>query len=186
MIYILDDFSHKNSHGNQMKNVVRHFSTVDIVDIDVPNIIDNDRLYNIFEDLLQKVLVNDIVLICWAKEIDILLDDYCNQLGKLCHVLVSAGNSGLDIKDYSPTRAKNVTVVGCLNKKLVKASHSNYSDKVELVWIVGTNLYIDGIKYHGTSTSASIYAGMLANSLSEKSQNLQEQIDIYHNRVKLD
>jgi len=185
MIYLLDDFTNENSHGFQMTKVIKHYTNVELKQVNVPNIIDNDDLYDVFENLLKEVKTTDIVAIPWAKDIDLLLDDYCNRLCDICHVLVSAGNFGVDIKDYSPTRAKKVTVVGAYNKKLQVASHSNYSQTKELVYVIGTNIYIDGVKYHGTSTSCVTYASFLANSLVYQ-QNLNDQIDSYHQENKLD
>lgn len=187
MIYLLDEFTNENSHGYVMTKVIEHYTDVELKQINVPNVIDSSDLYEVFENLLSIVNKVDVIAIPWAKEIDILLDDYCNRLCDICHVVVSAGNSSVDIKDYSPTRAKKVIVVGAYNKKLLVASHSNYSKTKELIYVIGTNIYIDGVKYHGTSTSCVTYAAFLANSLrSDNPQNLQNQIESYHNVNKLD
>ena len=54
-----------------------------------------------------------------------------------------------------------------------------------MVWVCGTNYFLDGHKQHGTSVGAAVYAGVLAES---KRKNSPLLIDFllakYHAKVK--
>jgi len=185
MIVILDDFSHENTHGEMITKIVKTHSLVPIRKIHIPNIIDSDKLYGLLNNLKYITDKNDVVLITWAKEPDEQLDFIVSNLGIKTNVIVSAGNFNQNIINFSPTRTSNITVVGCLNKSLLKASHSNYSDN-DMKWIVGTSYVMEEQVQNGTSVSAAIYSAFLANCIEKNDPSfLEQQINQYHNSVKI-
>ena len=184
MILILDNFKGINPHGEMIHKIVSEHTECEIKKVHIPTVVDTDDLYLFFNIIKSNVDKNDIVLIPWCKVSDSILDNIVSELGTICSVVTSAGNFNQDISFYSPTRANNVTVVGCLNKSLNKATHSNYGDQVK-TWIIGTSYLVEEELQHGTSISAAIYSAFLANSILDPTLSIEDQIQKYHSKVKL-
>lgn len=184
MIYILDNFDCDLSHGYLMYSVIKNHSNVQIINVHLRNDIYDIEIYQILIRLIKQVNIDDIVLIPWLKEPDHHLDYLVDALTQKCHVVVSAGNLNRNIEEFSPTRSKKVTVVGCLNKSLQKAKHSNFSH-YPIKWIIGTSYIVNNITHSGTSISAAIYSAFLANSFKDSSKTLDDTIQNYHDSIKL-
>lgn len=185
MIIVLDNFECELAHGEIICKIIKNHTRVPIRKINIPNIINSIELYELLNKLRYITSKKDVLLITWSKEPDNTLDFIVSNLGLKTNVVVSAGNDSEDINKFSPTRTTNITVVGCLNKKLQKASHSNYSDK-DIKWIVGTTYDLNETIQNGTSVSAAIYTAFVANSIEKENSSLiEEQINQYHNSVKI-
>lgn len=185
MILVLDNFTDTDSHGEIICKIIKNHTNVKIRKINLSNNISNIKLYDKLKRLGYIVKNKDVLLITWATNPDPTLDLLINNIANNCSVIVSAGNFNQNIKNFSPTRSSNVTVVGCLNKSLLKASHSNYSD-IDMKWIVGTSYIIEDQVQNGTSVSAAIYSAFLANCIEKNDPSfLEQQINQYHNSVKI-
>ena len=184
MIYVLDNNSGINPHGQLMSKIIKHHTTQPIEIIEIHPQIKISILENTINDLLRKIKPTDVVLVSWAIEADYRCDELFDILGEHCFVVVAAGNTNEPIENFSPTRSDNVYCIGCLNKNGVKASLSNFSNFKELIWVCGTNYYVDNVPHSGTSISAAIYAGLLAESIKLKdSDYLEDSLQKYHDKV---
>ena len=90
---------------------------------------------------------------------------YCNDKGAI--VVVAAGNSNMDAKDYSPANARGVITVSAVDSDLNRAVFSNYIQNVKMgVAAPGVGIYstIPDNKYaayNGTSMATPYVAGLL-------------------------
>lgn len=184
MIYVLDSFVATNSHSQILTKIIKDHTSEIIELVELPSLTSSVQLSKVISNLIHKIKPNDVVLAAWGVRGDHHIDELFSALAQNCFVIVAAGNSNEPIENYSPTRADNVFCIGALNKNGVKASHSNYSEFKDLTWICGTNYYVDGVPHSGTSISAAIYAGMLAESIRiNNTDYLFTLIDNYHKRV---
>lgn len=184
MIYLIDTNNIFNTHSSTLTKIIKHYTDEIIENISIPDKSSINQLVSIIEPLLYKVTPSDILLAAWAVPAHSKLDELFSTLGQLCYVIVAAGNTNEPIEKYSPSRADNTTCIGCLNKLGVKASLSNFSEMRELTWVCGTNYYVDGVPHNGTSVSAAIYTGMLAEAIRKKNiAHLHNSIKEYHTKV---
>ena len=184
MIYLIDTNNIFNTHSSTLAKIIKHHTDENIENISIPDAASINELITIIEPLLSKVAPSDVVLAAWAVPAHPKLDELFSTLGQLCYVVVAAGNTGEPVEKYSPSRADNVTCIGCLNKLGVKASLSNFSEMLELTWVCGTNYYVDGAPHNGTSVSAAIYTGMLAEAIRKNDiSHLFISIEKYHTKV---
>ena len=109
-----------------------------------------------------------------------------SELADYCFVVVAAGNTNENIEKYSPTSAKNVIVVGAVNKSNKKATMSGYSDSMDMKWAPGTNIKINDEYYSGTSFSSAVYTACLANAILSNDLNKTDKyIQDYYESIKL-
>ncbi len=92
-------------------------------------------------------------------------------------VVVSAGNQGEDIKDYTPANIESVLTVSAVNADKVRDEYSNYGEGVD--YCAYGSMEVTGLSGNkaavsGTSVSAAVVSGMAA---AEKSNNPQMSRD---------
>lgn len=112
-----------------------------------------------------------------VPEIDTAIQ-YATNKGAL--VVVAAGNDNADCKDYSPASNSNVYTVSALTKKDLKASYSNYGEKVEIS-APGDEILSTGLngKYDymsGTSMSTPVVSAVAAIIKAEKPSSTPNDI----------
>ncbi len=78
-------------------------------------------------------------------------------------VIVSAGNYGEDVKDYSPANAAHAIAVSAVNKDKARDAYSNYGD---IDYCAYGSMEVNGTKYQGTSVSAAIVTAAAASAFS--------------------
>ena len=115
--------------------------------------------------------------------------DYTKKAGSI--VVVAAGNSNMDAKNYAPANTPGVITVSAVDTLLNRASFSNYVNKIEMgiaapgVQILST---IPGNKYaafNGTSMAAPHVSGLIGLMKSIKpSLTTKEAYQIIHNTGK--
>lgn len=184
MIYIIDDFVSDSSHGNLIEKIILTHSNSQIRKVNTETELKPSKLQNIIFTISCLVKIDDIVLIPWVTERHLGLDTIVESLANKCRVVVAAGNFSTNIENYSPTCAKNVIVVGCYNKSLKKATLSNYSENINMMWVVGTNYFINNIPHNGTSISSALYTAFLYNEIIGL-QPINDSIKEYHDSVKI-
>lgn len=184
MIYLIDTNNLFNTHSSTLSKVIKDHTDETIELINIPDISSINQLVSIIEPLLNKVSPTDIILAAWAVPAHPKLDELFSMLGQLCYVIVAAGNTNEPVEKYSPSRTENVHCIGCLNKLGLKASLSNFSEFHELIWVCGTNYEVDNVRHSGTSISAAIYTGILAESIRRNDMDyLYNTLDSYHDKV---
>lgn len=178
MIYLLDTKLNSTSHSKYICDIIKEHTDEQINLIEVDAEIDQQKLFYILESLLEVVTPIDIVLCPWVVSADDNLDELFSQLAAICHVVVSAGNFKEPIHKFSPARNPDVITVGTLNKLGLIAALSNYSDTSEkqIKWVPGTNYNVGWHNASGTSVSAAIYAGFLAEAIKNKDLTLVERL----------
>lgn len=180
MIYVVDIIS---DHSKSISSILQCFTNESITSIAINPDAKLKEIYQIFIDLIDRVNSKDIVLCPWCIEANDYLDSIVDHLAAICNVVVAAGNFNRPVDSYSPARASLVTTVACLNKSGIKAALSNYSKTKDLIWIPGTNFWLDGKPFNGTSISAAVYAGLLSKCSQDSSLNLKFEIDNYKQKV---
>lgn len=78
-------------------------------------------------------------------------------------VIVSAGNYGEDVKDYSPANAAHAIAVSAVNADKTRDAYSNYGD---IDYCAYGFMEVNGTVYHGTSVSAAIVTAAAASAFS--------------------
>lgn len=174
MIYIIDEKMSEDSHSNMLKRIIlKHAPLADIKIIPIGLEISVATIVNTINDLIKIVKPVDVVLSAWCIPKNLSINYAFSDLSEHCWSVVAAGNSGKNIKDFSPTSAKGVMVIGTLNKAGEIASLSNFSDDPsDLTYVTGTNYQIDNKSISGTSVSAAIFAAFLSESLRLKDGKL--------------
>lgn len=186
MIYLLDQQLTEKSHSKFVIDILREHTDNEIKLIEIPNNPTYTQLYKILQDLYSIVRPLDVVLCPWAVDADFHLDEMFNELSDLCHVIVAAGNFNEDIEKYSPARAEKVITVACLNKSGTKATHSNWSNNKNLVWVKGTNYSVGWKNSSGTSVSAAVYAAFFSEALKNSDINIIDNLlNAFHERTSL-
>ncbi len=90
---------------------------------------------------------------------------YCNKAGAI--VVVAAGNSNMNAKDYAPANTPGVITVSAIDTLMNRASFSNYVDDVDFpIAAPGVAIYssVPGNKYasfNGTSMACPYVAGLV-------------------------
>ena len=146
-----------------------------------------DAIFLPIKDIFKrKYQTSDIIVCPWQIQRDLQIDHQFEQLANTCWIVASAGNTNQNINLFSPTAVHNVITVGALNKKLEKASHSNFSTAKQLEWVVATNIEINGNLYSGTSAAAVIYSRILQNCIENDNLiNLKYQVDQFNLAQKI-
>ncbi|MEL6720302.1 MAG: S8 family serine peptidase [Bacteroidota bacterium] len=105
---------------------------------------------------------------------------YCREKGAI--VVVAAGNSNDNAKDYSPANAKGVIAVSALQQDLSKASFSNTVNEVEMgIAAPGKDIYSTYPNrkyetYSGTSMAAPYVSGLVALMRSQNPDLTTEEV----------
>lgn len=184
MIYIIDSALTPYSHSHFMMHIVAEHTQEKVNLFSLREPVTAEDLCDVLKRVCKLVDEKDIVLLAWCTPRNDHIDKCVSKIAEKCDVVVAAGNDSKDIEDVSPAHLECVTTVGCLNKSGAVASCSNYSQHKKMVWACGTNYFLDGRKQHGTSVSAAVYAGVLAES---KRRNSPLLIDFlltkYHAKV---
>lgn len=167
MIYLLDEPFSINSHSKLMESIIRNHSNTEIRLIGTYPKIKISEIALLLCSLIEEVKPNDIVFCPWAIDANNKIDDLFEELSEKCFVVVAAGNTGELIDKYTPARAYGVHTIGSLNKTGNKASHSNYSQDKEIIWVPGTNYAINGEFRSGTSIAAALYTSFLAEAINK-------------------
>lgn len=163
-VWLLDSV---HGHATQITKLLQTRGVDNIELITVGPQITTGDLVEIIGKLAGVVDQTDIVLCPWAITGDHYIDELFSNLAQKCTVVAAAGNTGQSIDDYTPARVQAVITVGSINKSLKVASHSNYSHWKKLEYDYGTNIYIDGVPYNGTSFAAANYvAGVVTNRIT--------------------
>ena len=176
MIYLMDEPLTETSHSRFILDIITQHTSIPITLIETPQKPLLNELYQIVEDLSSKVTPSDVVLCAWLVPGDCRVDQLFEDLCDLCWVVAAAGNFNKPIEDYSPARAEKVITVGCLNKSLVKATLSNYSETKKIVWVPGTNYNVGWKNASGTSVSAALYTAFLAVAIDNQRYDLLETL----------
>ena len=115
--------------------------------------------------------------------------DYTKKSGAI--VVVAAGNSNMNAKDYAPANTPGVITVSAIDTSLNRASFSNYVNDVEMgIAAPGVKIYstIPGNKYasfNGTSMAAPHVSGLVGLMKSIKpSLTITEAYGILHSTGK--
>jgi hypothetical protein len=186
MIYLVDEPLSKYAHSTFLKTVLEEHTSTEVVLMGMPTNMSLGDLYSLIEQISLRVTSADIVLCAWAIQGNHQMDQLFEELAEKCWVVVAAGNTNQSIDLYTPARACNVITVGALNKSLIKATHSGFSEKKELEWVIGTNYTVDGVTRSGTSLSAALYAAFLAEAIKWDDFSLIGKLNNdYTNKVKL-
>ena len=184
MVYVVDSPLFPYSHSYFMMHIVSEHTQEKVNLFSLPEPITEDAVCTVLQRLCRLVNKDDVVLMAWVTPKNKNIDRCVLHIAEKCSVVVAAGNDSKDIEEVSPAHLNEVITVGCLNKSGAVASCSNYSQKKKMVWACGTNYFLDGHRQHGTSVSAAVYAGVLAES---KRKNNPLLIDFlltkYHTKV---
>ena len=164
----MDEPLTETSHSRFILDIIKQHTSIPITLIETPQKPLLNELYQIVEDLSSKVTPSDVVLCAWLVPGDCRVDQVFEDLCDRCWVVAAAGNFNKPIEDYSPARAEKVITVGCLNKSLVKATLSNYSETKKIVWVPGTNYNVGWKNASGTSVSAALYTAFLAEAIDKQ------------------
>lgn len=188
MIYIIDEELSEDSHSNRLKKIIlEHAPSAEISIIPVKLEILVSSIIETIDGLRNIVKPTDIVLCAWGVYKNFGINNAFNDLTYSCWVVVAAGNSGKDIKGFSPASADGVQVVGTLNKSGGRASLSNYSDTSDISYVPGTNYLVDNFNMSGTSVSAAIYTAFLHEAIRLKDGLLiNQKIEELKIKVKLE
>lgn len=173
MIYLLDDFSFPGSHGIINKSIISHWTCESVTMIQFDQSIRPNQLET-YDSFKLEVSWSDVIVCPWIVSSNFGIDNFFEDLSMKSNVVVSAGNFGQDIINFSPARVMSAITVGCLNKLGNRAKFSNFSNHKEMVWVPGTNYLVDNKSYTGTSVSACIYSGILAESIRLESSEYLE------------
>jgi hypothetical protein len=177
MIYIIDEEMSEDSHSNRLKKIIlEHAPDANITIIPVELEILVSSITDTLDNLSRVVQHTDIVLCAWCVYKNHAINNAFSNLSQLCWVVVAAGNSGKEIKHFSPASAPGVMVIGALNKSGGRASLSNYCDSsIDMNYVTGTNYHIDNFTMNGTSVSAALFAAFLSEAIRLKDGALLHQ-----------
>jgi hypothetical protein len=170
MIYIIDEEMSEDSHSSRLKKIIlEHAPDADITIIPIELEILVSSITDTLDNLGRIVKNTDIVLCAWCVYKNHSIDNAFSNLSQLCWVVVAAGNSGKDIKYFSPASAPGVMVIGALNKSGERASLSNFcSYSIDMNYVTGTNYHIDNFTMSGTSVSAALFSAFLSEAIRLK------------------
>lgn len=183
VIHLLDQDPKYGSHAARMRAVLADNTTTAVNFIPMPISGSDEKLLQIIDNLSKVVKPTDIVLVPWVIPADDQVDQAFVKLSKCCHVVVAAGNQGLEVTTFSPARVSELMTIGALNKSGTPARFSNTEtiDK-QLIWVPGTNYVHTTFVDSGTSIAAAVYAALLSKSISTGG-NLTELIEQYKQKV---
>lgn len=185
MIYVVDSPLRPYSHSYFMMHIVAEHTSEKINLFSIPEPVTEMGICESLRKVLNNVTNDDIVLMSWVTPKNDNIDKMVDKIADICSVVVAAGNDSCDIQNLTPAHLQSVITVGCLNKSGSVSSCSNFSSGKQLVWAPGTNYFLNGHKQHGTSVSAAVYAGILAESKKRKSPLLVNfLLDKYKQQVK--
>ena len=179
----MDEPLTETSHSRFILDIITQHTSIPITLIETPQKPLLNELYQIVEDLSSKVTPSDVVLCAWLVPGDCRVDQLFEDLCDRCWVVAAAGNFNKPIEDFSPARADKVITVGCLNKSLVKATLSNFSENKKMEWVPGTNYDVGWKNASGTSVSAALYAAFLAEAISNRNHTLIETLNDQQKRL---
>lgn len=168
---VLDD----NSHGTQVTNIILENSKASVLPLKVADAEGRTsglRLYiGMKQAIAEEADVINISMAAYKSKTSELMDSIITEAkedGIL--TVVSAGNYGEDVKDYSPANAKDAVTVAALDKNGKRLSSSNYGDAVD--YSAYGKAAVGGIggkmeETEGTSVAAAYVSGMLADAISD-------------------
>lgn len=172
------------------KNVILH--SVNIVDCNYKSEISD--LINSIKWIInnhQKPAVINMALIPDALEIIPELDQIIEEAINSGIIFISsAGNNGIDRCNTSPSRVKDIILVGSINKVGMRSYFSNYGNCIT-VYAEGENIVssIPNMKYlslSGTSQSTPYITGIVAEYLLNYPSASQHQIINYIHSISID
>jgi hypothetical protein len=186
MIYLIDEPLDFKSHSSRLSSVIKEHTDSEITHISVSLKETVGGIYRILNDLIKVVLPTDIVVCAWVMDANYSIDMAFNDLSDCCWVVVSAGNNGKPIDNYTPARAKKVITVGALNKSGIQAKFSNFSNNKAIEWVPGTNYDIDGDMENGTSVATALYAAFLSEAVNARDfSKVDKLINTYKMSIKI-
>ena len=170
-----DSMQDDNGHGTQVTNIILENSKASVLPLKVADAEGRTsglRLYiGMKQAIAEEADVINISMAAYKSRTSELMDSIITEAkenGIL--TVVSAGNYGEDVKDYSPANAKDAVTVAALDKNGKRLKSSNYGDAVD--YSAYGKAAVGGIggkmeEAEGTSVSAAYVSGMLADAVSD-------------------
>lgn len=183
MIRIIDSALYPGSHSWGTIHAIERVTSVRYDLYSLPETVTEQSILSTLDLVYCNSKKDDILLIPWIVTGSRLVDLAVEKVLSRLTVVAAAGNFSTDIDSFSPARLPGIITVGCLNKSVKVAALSNTSTKKILAWAPGTNFHVGPKTYSGTSISAAIYAGLLAES-RKINKSIEALLDEYCAEVK--
>ena len=163
-----------NGHGTQIAELIAMNSNnnVKIMPIKVSNNKGKATILNVYLGLKKAIehnanVINISMNTVVSNQSKILEKAITEAKGQGVLVVVSAGNDGSDVKNYTPSSINDAIVVSAVNKDNSFANYSNYGKTIDY------STYGDYNGKSGTSYAAASFTGIAADFLS-KNENIEE------------
>ncbi len=114
-----------------------------------------------------------------ASGSDVVQSAICRAREKGIFVVVSAGNAGEDVRNFSPANVEEAIVVSAVDAQNAKASYSNYGETLDYCAYGAVHaacLNGEVIKQEGTSVSAAIVSAVIATQKACKNDSSYEEM----------
>ncbi len=185
MIRIIDSALYVGSHSWGTIHAIERVTTVKYDLYSLPDVVTEESIIEKMDLAYNNSCPGDILLLPWVVSNSKIINEKIDSLLLKFTIVAAAGNHSKDIESFSPANHPGIITVGCLNKSGQVAALSNTSgDSARpLAWAPGTNFYVGDRPYSGTSISAAIYAGLLAES-KKINIKLEDLLEDYKLRVK--